>query len=560
MFLILALALPCLIALGLRARPSLAHRGVLETRYVPVVVGIAWAALSWVTWGSWHPMPLDHDEVAYLMQAEIFAHGRWASPAPPLPDFFGQAHVLVTPVLASKYPPGHSLLLALGALVGVPALAVFALNAVRVGLVFALARRLADPVTALLTCAFMFLGDTLCRFSASYYSQTTSGALLMVAWYCLWRWHDGTRRGWLLGTAAALGWCAITRPWSAVAFAVPIAVVVLRDVRRSGRWRDLALATAAGACVVAILPLWARGTLGDWRRAPLTEYARDYMPFDFPHFGAVNVAPRLTPPPDVAAINVGLREAERQHTLANLPQEAVERAKAMWTATWTEPVVFAAFTVLGLLVLPPAAWLGVATVLALFVAYLAHPTWAQWTVYYFEVMPVLILVGALGFTSVLRLITGELKLRERHARIIAPRAAIAGLVGCVLLLAPMVMAASNVKLWLAGSTMERRRFEWRVANLPAKEAIVFVRYGPQHSPHRSLVVNRPDWPTAHAWIVYDRGAANVRLRALAPERAAYLYDQASDRFLDLTSRSGRVVGSWHRGDENVRQDVSKTHR
>src|SRR6202022_1176970 len=106
MLLTLAIILPCLIALGLRARAPRDGWRVLKSRYAPVVVGLTWAAVAWFTWGSLRPMPLDHDEAAYLLQAEIFAQGRWAAAAPPLPEFFGQAHVLVTPVLAAKYPPG----------------------------------------------------------------------------------------------------------------------------------------------------------------------------------------------------------------------------------------------------------------------------------------------------------------------------------------------------------------------------------------------------------------------------------------------------------------------
>jgi hypothetical protein len=115
----------------------------------------------------------------------------------------------------------------------------------------------------------------------------------------------------------------------------------------------------------------------------------------------------------------------------------------------------------------------------------------------------------------------------------APRAAIAGVVACVLLVPTMISYGGNVLIWLRMNTADRRRFEARVAQLPAERAIVFVRYGPRHSPHRSLVVNRADWPTAKAWIVYDRGAENARLSALAPTRQVYLYDQASDRFMEM---------------------------
>ena len=532
MLLLIALAVPCVVALLLRGRAVRGGTRLLDGRYAPLVIGLVLAAFSWATWGEWHPMPLDHDEVAYLMQAEIFASGRWAMPAPPLPDFFGQAHVLVTPVLASKYPPGHSLLLALGTLVGLPALIVFLLNALRVGLLFALVRRASDPVTALLTCILSFLGDIILRFSSSWYSQTTSGAMLMLAWYCLLRWREEHRRGWLLGVAFALGWAAITRPWSAVAFALPIGWVVVRDVVRTRRWRDLAVAFAVGTAVVAILPLWAYGTLGDWRRMPLAEYARDYMPFDFPHFGVVKATPRLTPPPDVATINETLLDAERQHTLANLGPEAAARARYVWQSVWPPPtLVFAALSLIGLLVMPAIGWFGVATFVALFVAYLAHPTWPDRTLYYFEGLPVLTFLGALGFMAMLRRLTGEATSREW--RVPAPRAAIAGLLTCVLLLPTLVSYGGTVLIWLRMNTANRRQFEAHVAQLPAKRVIVFVRYGPQHSPHRSLVVNRADWPAAHAWIVYDRGAENARLRALVPERKAYLYDQASDAFVEM---------------------------
>ena len=307
MFFALAVLSSGLVAFLLRRRGAPMLRA-FDGRYVPAIVGVVLAILPFLAWHGLNPMPVDHDEVAYLLQAQIFALGRWASPGLPLPDFFGQAHMLVTPVLASKYPPGHSLLLALGVLVGAPGLLVFLLNAVRIGLVFALARRLADGVTALLTVMLLYLGNGQARYASSYYSELTSGTMLVAAWYCLWRWRDTRRVGWLLGVAVTLGWCAITRPWSAIAFALPIGYLVLRDVRRDRRWRDLGLAFALGCCVVAVLPLWSWETLGDWRRTPLMEYAQDYMPFDFPHFGVVNATPKLTPPPDVAAINVSAQD------------------------------------------------------------------------------------------------------------------------------------------------------------------------------------------------------------------------------------------------------------
>ena len=62
--------------------------------------------------------PLAHDEYSYLLAAYTFAEGRLTNPPPALPEFFEAPHVLVVPTYTSKYPPGQSLFLALGIVVG----------------------------------------------------------------------------------------------------------------------------------------------------------------------------------------------------------------------------------------------------------------------------------------------------------------------------------------------------------------------------------------------------------------------------------------------------------
>jgi hypothetical protein len=72
----------------------------------------------------------------------------------------------------------------------------------------------------------------------------------------------------------------------------------------------------------------------------------------------------------------------------------------------------------------------------------------------------------------------------------------------------------------------QRNFLGAIAQLPAEKAIVFVRYGPEHNPHLSLLYNEPDLPSARRWIVYDRGPDNLRLMRAAPDRAPFLFDEA----------------------------------
>jgi hypothetical protein len=111
-FLVVVL-LAALVARFERGRISSRLGGVqraLESRGAPLAFGLVFGAIVWWTWGQVHPYGLLHDELAYVLQAKLFASGQWTAPAPPMPEFFAQPHVLNDPVVASKYPPGHSLL------------------------------------------------------------------------------------------------------------------------------------------------------------------------------------------------------------------------------------------------------------------------------------------------------------------------------------------------------------------------------------------------------------------------------------------------------------------
>jgi hypothetical protein len=58
-------------------------------------------------------------------------------------------------------------------------------------------------------------------------------------------------------------------------------------------------------------------------------------------------------------------------------------------------------------------------------------------------------------------------------------------------------------------------------------AIVFVRYDANHSPHLAITGNSAN-AAAGRWLVYDRGVdENRRLLSLAPERPPFVFDTAS---------------------------------
>ena len=122
--------------------------------------------------------------------------------------------MLVDGVLASKYPPGNSLILTLGVLVGLPGLPVVVMNALAGALMFALARRAAGGVVALLTWIAWQSSFPNIYYHANYMSESVSGLAWLVTLWAIMRWHRGEGRKWLVVAAAALAWCMITRPLS----------------------------------------------------------------------------------------------------------------------------------------------------------------------------------------------------------------------------------------------------------------------------------------------------------------------------------------------------------
>ena len=99
------------IASAWRALESIsAHRRLTCLALAAAAVAIRLAALHWVP----IPDPAIHDEFSYLLGAETFAAGRLTNPTPAMWVHFETIHENFRPTYMTKYPPGQSLLLALG--------------------------------------------------------------------------------------------------------------------------------------------------------------------------------------------------------------------------------------------------------------------------------------------------------------------------------------------------------------------------------------------------------------------------------------------------------------
>ena len=499
--------------------PPVATRSVLDGWRPVIIAGVLSALAVLVVWGSLNPVPVMHDEWAYWLQADQYAHLHWKVASPPAPEFFEQLYVLVTPVFAAKYPPGYAISVAPGFMLGIPALMPLLMAGVTGALVFALARRVAGGAAGALTWILWLGTFGNLRFRAAYFSETTTSLCWLAAWWSLLEWRETRRSQWMVALAVAIGWGAITRPATMFVFAIPVGVVVVRECIARKSWRDLAIGIVCGTSVLGILPLWSVGTVGSEKATPLTIYTQQYLPFDKPGYTLDTTRAQRALPHEMERVRMFLRSIKELQ--ATLPPwtTALDRAQMLLRDSfggWRLPFAFA--FLLGLWFLGPLGWFALGSSFLLIVAYLSQAHTADWVVYYLEAMPAIAFTAAVGAARA-----------AKGARIATQPMWLAPALG-VLCAGLLVTDVAKARGTLAKISLEPRLFRERVSQLPKKPNVVFVRYSEQRSMHIALVANRGMLQDADSWIVHDRGADDLRLYALANGRTAYVFDELTGQF------------------------------
>ncbi len=525
-----------------RVEPGLARfTPRLRTRWAVLILTAIGAVVNVVLWGSLDVVPIVHDEASYVLQARIFATGSWAAPAPPLPHFFEQFHVLVDPVLAPKYPPGHAILLVPGILLGLPGLVPVLLIGLTGGMLFALVRRLVDPWVALLAWFLWLIAPAGLAFRPGYFSEVTTGFLMLLAWWSLLDWRESGRLRSLLVISATVGWSAITRPLTAFAFALPIACCVLFLAHPRKQWKSVLAGAALGISILGLMPWHNLATTGEILLTPYRHYSEVYFSFDVPGFDTSTAPAQRELPPDMVGFRQLYLPYHLAHRLEALPGILVERLRWILHTTWGSW-----WLVLGLLT-TPVLWrprrevvFALVTLVLLVLAYLsfAHPV--EWVLYYLEAQQVVIMLTAVGVARGVQLL---LRFTRRDEAPPDPRVSSrSGVFVLALVIVMLPFAVFHFEKLRQRHRVRANRltgFRERVAELEGR-SVVFVRYTPEHNIHLSFVTNVPDLERAHAWVVYDRGPENLELLELAGGRTPYLYDEETARLLPLDPLTGNA--------------------
>ena len=354
---------------------ALALLAILGTAYISTVV--------------FERVPHLEDEFANLWQARVIARGELTLPSPSEPRSFLVPFVIdYQGQRFGKYPPGWPAALSLGARAGAAWLVNPLLAGLAVWLTFRLGSKLLGAWAGLLAALLLASSPMFLMLSASLMSHTFSLVLCLIftlAWFELFfpgpEGGHVPRRGLLTALAgSSLGLLALTRPWTAVAIAVPFIVDAgLRMLRggRDERLQLLAIAGLAGLLSACIL-LWQYALTGDALLNPYTLW----WPYDRLGFGP------------------GIGVTEKGHNLYWAFYNSRFSLRAGMHDLFGWPYLSWLFLPFGIFALrrERKAWLLAGIVLALIAFYAAYwiGSWLFGPRYYAEALPALAVLSAAG--------------------------------------------------------------------------------------------------------------------------------------------------------------------
>ncbi len=257
---------PAIVLIGGSLRPkscwlrSIAHFVARPRWGAPLVAALVALLMSGALSARHAVVPYIHDEFAYLLQGDTFAHGRLANPAPPAWQHFETFHVLVQPTWSTKYPPGQGLTLAFGqAVFDAPIAGVWLAFAAACAAVAWAARAWLGPRWGLVAGLMAAVHPAFHIFKPFTWTQSywggglafLGGALVLGAWRRLDR-RAAIPAALALGCGLAI--LLVTRPWEGAIASLPVAAGLIANfLNNPANRRPLLLRVATPVALVLLL-------------------------------------------------------------------------------------------------------------------------------------------------------------------------------------------------------------------------------------------------------------------------------------------------------------------
>lgn len=468
------------------------------------------------------PLPIAHDEFAYLLAADTFARGRLANPTPPAWEALETMHVLMQPAYGAKYPPGQGLVLALGLVLGAPLLGVWVASGFAAGAVaWMLAAWVRRPWATVGALLFALHPVVALGWGASYWGGALACAGAALAWGAAPRVVLRGSRGAGAALGVGVGLLALSRPFEGLVALAPLAVLLALALLRRRVPARARPARALGPALLALAPcallvgLHARAQTGSFLRLPYQEHyeRHEVVPV------WLCASPREEPAYRHEVLRTFYTRSSAREFRARQSAEGFLAGMGEKVELYGGSFAGAAWPLLlvGLLVRRRDARVRVLAAASLLaVLALALETF-ELTHYAAPFVPAALALWLAGADRLWGLWRGRLVVRT--------------LVVLVLLAGwlPVAARARELAERRAASPLVRRpALQGELIELAAergRRALVFVRYAPEHNPHVEWVHNGAD--PARAPLVWARSRGEEEDRAVLaayPGRIAWLLE------------------------------------
>jgi len=208
-----------------------------------VVIGsiltVAAIILIFSTQFIFHETEVTDDEDTYDFQAQTILAGRIVNPPPPVINNFRNVFIINNgSCWVGKYTLGHPLVIAFGMLFGNRYIGIIGISILTLFLIYCIVKELyGDKKLALLTLCLAAVSPFFYLVSSSRLSHTTTAFFLALFMYLFLRVRrmDNINVKMLFSVAAGLsvGYALNTRTLTAIGFALPFVVVVVRDAMKN---------------------------------------------------------------------------------------------------------------------------------------------------------------------------------------------------------------------------------------------------------------------------------------------------------------------------------------
>ncbi|MBI4418071.1 MAG: glycosyltransferase family 39 protein, partial [Ignavibacteriales bacterium] len=201
--------------------------------FLPLVFLAAFALTLSFSTVVFERIPHVQDSIAQLFHAKILAAGHLTAPTPPAPEFFEFLQMILRDRWYSQYPPGHIALLAIGVIAGAPWMVNPLFGSLAIVMLYAIGRQVYTERVGRIAALLGLLSPFVLFMSSEYMNHGTALFFFLsfihffMRGLTVRRLRDGILAG------LSLGWLTLTRPYSAVALALPFliygAVILIRN-------------------------------------------------------------------------------------------------------------------------------------------------------------------------------------------------------------------------------------------------------------------------------------------------------------------------------------------